>query len=258
MKCLLALCAPALALLLFASTSARAEPVPAPGAKWGYNFSPLDGNGQPLSTVSADQTDPNVPPGGITFTNESPKPVVGNSDVVATSLQVFSAADGLTPEYLNTSGAYTLQMIIYDLNAPGAKDILANDPNSLPHTDSIIFSGKVGGNFSHDNANVTNDFIGATYHGQFFAADPVTDAITLTVSLGDYNYTVKLNQYTHPGPQVSNLLGSLGGHVDVFTLSTGGISTAPEPSSMLLCCLGLPFLGAASWRKRRAALRVAA
>jgi len=257
MKRLLALCAPALALLLSASPSAHAALIPAPGAKWGYNFTPLDANGQPLSTVSADQTDPNVPPGGITFTNESPKPVVGSSDVVATSLQVFSAADGLAPEYLNNSGAYALQLIIYDLNTPGAKDILANDPNSLAHSDPVIFNGKLGGNFSHDNANVTNDFIGASYQGQFFAADAVTDAIELTVSLGDYNYVVKLNQYTHPGPQVSNLLGSLGGHIDPFTLQTGGVSTAPEPSSMVLCCLGLPFLGAA-WRKRRAALRVAA
>ncbi len=77
-----------------------------------------------------------------------------------------------------------------------------------------------------------------------------TGADAPTISLGNFDYTVAMDSYTHPGPPSENLTGSLGGTVTVTTLTTSVVGS-PEPSALLLSAVGLSFAGVASWRKRR-------
>jgi hypothetical protein len=229
MKRSLTLLAPTLTLLFFAGTSARADPIPPAQASYLYNWAPL----VPNRTVNAiDGT------GGVTFTDEPKGTGTGNSDIVATNLNVFSSADPSKPEHLGTNGAYSLQLILTDKASGLSK--------------TLVFTGKLsdpvgGGAFSSDSANVQNTFTGTT---------------KVSFSLGAYDYTVAMVSYAPPGPPSQSLRGSIGAHVTVSTLSTGGTGgtsggpSTPEPSAMLLSCLGLSFLGAASWRKRRAKVAV--
>ena len=79
--------------------------------------------------------------------------------------------------------------------------------------------------------------------------------MSYTLPLGDNNYTVTIRSYSPPGPPSASNYGSIAAHVDVTTLTPGQFNT-PEPSTMVLSCLGLSFFGAASWRKRRQAAAV--
>jgi hypothetical protein len=106
------------------------------------------------------------------------------------------------------------------------------------------FTGKLGGTFSANNSNVTNKFTGAT---TLSWTDPKT---------GD-TFMASLNSYTPPGPPSASNAGSISAHVSV-TPGTGHTSGgAPEPSTLVLSCLGLGFAGFSTWRKRRVAARLA-
>ena len=66
---------------------------------------------------------------------------------------------------------------------------------------------------------------------------------------------VTLTNYTPPGPPNASNAGSISAHVTVTPGNghTSGGGT-PEPSTLVLSCLGLGFAGLASWRKRRRSL----
>ena len=198
-------------LLLLAGTPAWAGPMPTPDVQWTYNFTP----GQ--SFVSADS--PGT--GTVTFTNEPTKGATNSSDVVVTNLRVSSTAPTGTPDMLSSNGAWTSSLVLTD-NASGAST-------------TMLFSGKLGGSFSANNSNVTNQFTG-------------TSTYTWTAPNGN-TYTVSLVGYTPPGPPTASNAGSISAHVSV-TPSTGPVGHMPEPSTLVLSCLGLGFAGLRSWRKR--------
>jgi len=206
-------------LLCLAGSQARADLIPAPNAQWSYNFTPNQ------SVVAADS--PGT--GTVSFTNEPTKGATGNSDVVVTNLKVTSTAPAIGGDTLNTSGAYKIGLVLTD-QASGS------------NSGTLWFTGKLGGNFSSSNANVTNKFTGTTSY-------------TWTASNGNV-YTVSLTGYTPPGPPTASNFGSISAHVTVQQPGggTSGGGGAPEPSSLVLSCLGLSFAGAASWRKRRRSL----
>ncbi len=164
--------------------------------------------------------------GGVSLTNEPTKSATGNSDVVATNLKVFSSATATQPDQLVTGGQYTLTLTLTDVQSGQSA--------------TLSWNGKLSGTFSKDSSNLTNSF------------DP-NSALTRVVTLGNNTYTVTMGAYSPPGPPSASNAGSIGAHVDV----TPGIITGevtPEPSTLLLSGLGLSFLGAAGWRKRRQAL----
>lgn len=195
----------ALALLLVAGTGARADFI-----EWSYNW---DRN--PVSVLSDSGN------GSVAFTNEPLKNATGSSDTVATNLKANSLANANAPDRLNNTGAYSLTLTLTD--------------KVSGQTGSLTFSGKLGGTFSKDSANVTNQFTGALSQSLF---------------LGANNYTVTVGPYSPPGPPSASNFGSIAAHVDVSTIS---IQKVPEPSTLLLAVLGLSGAGAASWRKRRSA-----
>jgi hypothetical protein len=202
-------------LLCLASTPAWAGPSPA-YVSWNYNFTPSQ------SYVSADA--PGT--GSVSFTNEpSVQNVINSSDVVVTNLRVSSTASSGSPDTLNTNGAWSATMQLTDNNAGGA-------------TDTMTFSGKLGGTFAKNSANVTNTFTGQTTQ-------------SWTAPNGD-SFTVSMVGYTPPGPPTATNAGSIAAFVSV----SPGVTTSgtPEPSTLMLSVLGLGFAGLTSWRKRRRSL----
>jgi hypothetical protein len=209
--------ASAAGLFCLAGTPAHASQTQAPAIQWSYNFTPSQ------SFVSADS--PGT--GTVTFTNGLSQSASGNSDVVVTNLRTSSTAPVGAPDTLTSNGAYSVSMTLTD-SASG-------------QSATLTFTGKLGGNFSSVNSNVTNAFTGQTSD---------------TVQLGGNTYTVAMTGYTPPGPPTANNAGSISAHVTV-TSGNGdghGAGNSPEPSTLVLSCLGLTVAGAASWRKRRRTL----
>jgi hypothetical protein len=204
----------ALAWLFTAGPNVRADAISPTGVTWSYNFTPS------ATSIFADGN----PNAGVTFTNEPTKNAIGNSDVVATNLRVFSSSPASAPDHFINNGAYTLTLVISTVQ------------NGQSLSGQAVFHDKLGGSFSVDNSNVTST-IGPK------------NAQVQTIILGNDVFTVSMNAYSPPGPQAATNAGSISAHVDVApTLS---VATVPEPSTMLLSCLGLSFLGGAAWRKRR-------
>jgi hypothetical protein len=201
-----------LALLCY-GTLAHADLIPVPTAEWSYDVEP----GADAVFADAPHTG-----SGVSFTNEQPRDVLGLSDVVLTNLRTFSLTPATDPALLDTSGAYTFDLTITD-QASG-------------QSTTRQITGKLGGSFSGDNSNVTNVFDGPD---------------TYTVPLGDFVYVVTLGTYSPPGPPSATNAGSITAHIDVFRDDVT-VAQAPEPSAMMLSCLGLSFLGGAVWRRRRA------
>ena len=184
--------------------------------QWTYNFTPNQ------SFVKSDSGT-----GSITFTNEPAKNANNSSDVVLTNLRVSSTATNSSPDSFN--------------NAHWSGTLAITDKASGAGT-NLMFQGQLGGTFSAGNANVTNTFTGTTSY-------------TWTAPNGN-KYTVTVGNFTPPGPPTASNAGSISVHVAV-TSGNGTVSGhAPEPSTLLLSCLGLGFAGAARWRKRRRAAKL--
>jgi len=219
MKRLLTAQAWAVVLLLLAGSSARATLITVDNLKWTYNFNPSFSN----PADKAVYADGNKS-AGVNFTNEDTKLAVGSSDLVATNMRtfVFGFSPGTSPEHITgPNGNYFLTLVLNSKDAKG------------DHTATLKFSGTLKGTMSSQNANVANI--------------PGADAVQVAV-LGDFTFTVAMNQYTAPGIPTAAGAGSIGGHVTIT--NTLRPAEVPEPSTMLLSGLGLTFLGAASWRKR--------
>jgi hypothetical protein len=218
------LLAPVVALLLFSAAQVRAGAI-----SWHYNWTP--GSLQLFS-------DNGNTGGFVSFTSEPLNQAIGNSDIVATNLRTVSAST--KDETFNQAGAYTLHLQVTD-DASGQKG-------------TVDFTGKLGGAFSANNAQVTNKFTGQTVQ---------------QLSLGGNTYTVTLAAWASPGPPTASNAGSISAHVDVSgigvtgggggnnggggTTGGGGSSNNPEPSTLALSLFGLTTVGAGWWRKRRTA-----
>jgi len=245
MKRFRTLLAPTLILLFCGGPSARAELIP-----FTYNFTPVQDASHPY--------DPNHPEtrlaglnsedgtGTIALTNEPSLDVKGKknaTDAVATNIVINSLAD---PEVASdhigiqnpADGNYTLELVLTDKKS--TKSAI------------IFFNGQLSGDFSKSNSNLDNTFLGATSKDGKVTGSG-TD-VKWTGELGGNTYTVDRPSFANPAPPSAQNKGGISFRISASsdTVEGGGGQTTPEPSSMLLSCLGLSFLGAASWRKRRA------
>ncbi len=188
---------------------------------WSYNFTP--------SALSLPADVPGT--GGVSLTNEPTKKADGTSDVVVTNIRAFSSAPRSNPDHF-THAAYTFTLVLTDL--------------ASSQSTTMKFNGFFSGTISATSANLGNTF---------------TPPLTQTVTLGGHVYAVNLVNYAPPGPPTASNAGSISAHVgvDQFTppppppTGGGGGGTAPpnapEPSTLLLSCLGLSGLGLARWQK---------
>jgi hypothetical protein len=194
---------------LFWASAARASFVP-----WTYNWG--------RSPIAIQANAPGT--GGISLTDEATHEASGSSDVVATNLRTFSAATRTSPDRF-TDKVYTLNLFLKDSDSGESA--------------TLSFNGKFDGTLTASNANITNTFTGDT---------------TKTVHLGSHDYTVTVGSYAPPGPPAAANAGSITAHVGVDEPVDppplgGGTGSLPEPSTLILSCLGLSCLGLRSSRK---------
>ncbi len=178
---------------------------------WQYDWTPSSG-----SIISDNGK------ASIGVTNQANVLAVGNSDVVAAYLSSNSKAPNdpaLADKFTHQN--YSLSLILKD-TASGL-------------TKNFEFTGFIDGALTLNSSNTMNTFNSPTFYKD--------------VKIGNNLYTVSVGSYTNPGPG-GGFTGSFGAHVDVRP-GSGGPPNAPEPSSMILGCLGMSFAGLAAWRKRR-------
>jgi hypothetical protein len=122
----------ALALMLLANSSARADLIP-----WMYSWS-----GSP-AVIHADAPGKST----ITLTDEPLKEAVGDSDIVATNLRTYSTAPATQPDHF-THAAYTLSLYLFD--------------PSVGKGGTLVFNGSFDGTLSSANVDLSNTFTGKT------------------------------------------------------------------------------------------------
>jgi hypothetical protein len=234
-----------LALVLATGAGVHADPLTPDNVQWTYNFTPS------LTQVAAVGTNPSSPSAYLSFVNQASNTPnasgigTGPTDIVATNIQVTAPSN-------NPSGyKYTLPSTTFSL----ALQLTTLEPNAMPSTASLTFKGVLGGTFGWDNASVTTSFV-SPYTSSPPAHVQVVSPMEQIVTLGSFAYDVKAYQVTPPGPAQYNSLGGVLGSI-AFRVTPevadggGSASQVPEPSAMLLSCLGgLSFVGMA-WRKRR-------
>jgi hypothetical protein len=120
----------ALAVLLAASATARAELIP-----WTYNWS------RSPAVIKADS--PGT--GTINLSDEVPHTAAGNSDIVATNLRTFSTATSKLPDRF-TNAKYTLGLNLFDIDAQVGG--------------TVTFTGELNGTMTATSANIKNTFTG--------------------------------------------------------------------------------------------------
>ncbi len=156
--------------------------------------------------------------GFISLTDESLKGARGSSDIVATNLRIHSTASPLTPDTF-TNADYSLTLFLLD--------------EGSGQSGTLHFGGEFNGSVSKLSSNLTHTFTGTT---------------TKSIGLGTSLYTVSIGPYTPPGPPGSANAGAVSAAARVEVSS---IEQAPEPSTLILTGIAVPFLSYAAWRRRR-------
>jgi hypothetical protein len=157
--------------------------------------------------------------GWISLTDSPSKAAAGTSNTVVTNLRAFSDATTSSPDKF-TQAAYTFTLNLQD--------------TASQQTGSLTFSGFLSGTLTSHSANIANT---------------LTSPATQQLTLGGNTYTVAIGTYTPPGPPGAVNAGGLNALVTVTPGNGGG--EAPEPSTLILASLTLPWAGLAGWRRRK-------
>ena len=215
--------------LLLAGTSARAADIP-----WTFNWTASGGPDLTAPNPGFYHLASNTAGTYLQLTNEpfgkSFGTAAGTSDLTMTGIKVFSNAPPITlgsPSFASTNPVnFTLT--------------LTDKTSGITH--NFLYTVKFGGYANSGAANVTASFLGTTTY--------------TNVQIGSSVYTVNAPVYLKPGPPDSTNPAGISVTVSV-TPGSGDkppvIPGAPEPSTMMLSCVGLSFLGLVAWRKRRQA-----
>jgi hypothetical protein len=171
--------------------------------------------------------------GGVTMTDENPVTTTQETDTAATNITVFSAAPSSSPDVIPTPAGghnYTLEVTLTDGNGSGSG--------------TITFTGLLLGKLTHDTSNLTNAITGVT--DQFGAHPGQTFGVG---TVDGWRYVVSYNGFAAPGPEAQHNQGAISFHIAFEASIDDG--QAPEPSSLVLGCFGLMFLGGVTYRARR-------
>jgi len=238
MKRSLALFAAALALPLAAAAQSRAD-----DQLFYYNWTR-----NPFSIPFVQKNDNSVAgTGGVNLIDLNSQAILADGTLgtgnPAADIQVISTADASNPDVIKAgTGNYTLTLKLF-LKDPG-------DPaNSGQPLGTVTFAGQLfsTGDTTAIAANINNNILSTTddtglHAGQTFG-DVTVDGVQFHV-----NYT----GFAEPGGTNNSSFGAVSFHINAGPAVDGGKPpSAPEPSSMLLGCLGLSFVGGVVWRARR-------
>jgi len=161
----------------------------------------------------------------------------------AADIQVISTATSANPDVIKAgTGGYTLTLNMW-LKDP------ADPANNGQPTGQVSFTGaiKSTGDTTGLAANIGNDILSVTdmtgtHAGQNFGQ----------VQVGNVLFTVSYSGFAEPGGTNNASFGPISFHINGSASVDGGKPpSAPEPSSMLLGCLGLSFVGGVVYRARR-------
>lgn len=200
--------------LLVPAVSARAEFIPWE-YKWTHTPTVIQADAPGTGTIKlTDVSRQGSPPGTLIQ-------AAGDTDLVATDVSVVSTAPRSNPDNFSPA-KYTLTLTILDENSG--------------KTGTLSFDGLLYGTASSLSAHIRNTFLG--------------DA-TKALPLGDNLYTVTIGPFTKPGPPQSDNPGAISASAQVTVTRIQG---TPEPSSLVLACIGLPLTGLGMWRRRRTRL----
>jgi hypothetical protein len=188
--------------LLAPPPAGRAEFIP-----WQYNWS------RSPAVVHADA--PGT--GYIQLTDESLHHAAGDSDIVATNLNVVSTAPPSNPD-VYTNKPYTLTLFLLDTTSG--------------QSGTLNFTGELHGTASSLNSQIRTTFTGQT---------------TQELILGQSRFTVTIGPYTPPGPPDSTNKGAISAFAQV---TVSDIQKTPEPSTLVLAAIGLSCAGCRAWRRR--------
>jgi len=236
MKRLLSLLAPTLALLL--CSSAHAGMVSAPNVDFGYDSGPDDNGkvftdtGKGYVQISNDRKNLGGNTGPSGTTRIAVATLTTNAGGVFGTQTFDSKVDP-------TLGVYNIVLTLTDLDPNDQAKF--KDLKPLTFTFTGKFTGAFGENPPKNGVNSGFSNVGSIF------PDAVKEG-----DMGSYHWKVVLDSYGYVGYPSSGKQGSLGADVTASKVTSAAI--VPEPSTMLLSCLGLSLLGAARWRKGRRAL----
>ena len=194
----------------------------------------------PVSISTVQELHPNqAGTGGINLLDLNSNPVqaqdaTGNP---AADIQVISSASNANKDMVAVGGGhYTLSLTLYD------QDPSKNLPGT--HSGVVSFAGQLQGTVTALSSNLTNAILsstdaGGTHAGQNWAQ----------VQVGNSLFTITYSGFAEPGPSGEHSFGAISFHITQAPATSGGKS--PEPSSVVLGCLGLTCLGGVVWRARR-------
>ena len=220
----------AVAALLLAGTSSRAADIP-----WTFDWTATGGPDLTVKNKNFYHLASNTSGTYLRLTNEPLGKSVGNaagtSELTMTSIKVFNNGP---PVSLGAPNFNSSNPVMFTLT-------LTDKTSGMSH--NFLYTVKFGGTANKGAAKVTANFLGTTTSSD--------------VQIGSNLYTVSSPVYLKPGPPDSSKRSGIFVTVSV-TSGSSRIQGAPEPSTMVLSCVGLSFLGLAGWRKRRrAALQLA-
>ena len=223
--------AAAVAALLLAGTSSRAADIP-----WTFNWTATGGSDLTAPSAGFYHLASNTSGTYLQLTNEpfgkSFGTAAGTSDLTMTGIKVFSTAPAITLGSPSFSGSGPVTFTL----------TLTDQTSGMTHNFqyAVQFGGYANSGASQVTANLT----------------PVGSSSAFNdVQVGNSLYTVGSPVYLKPGPPDSTNPSGISVTVSVRPVD---IQKTPEPSTMVLSCVGLSFLGLAGWRKRRrAALQLA-
>jgi hypothetical protein len=188
--------------MLFLAGSGRADPI-----TWSYSWS---GGPDPVVADGAHS-------GGIFLLDPQPGTLSGSQNVVATQVEVFTAAHANAPDVFPNE-PYHMDLTLHDGSATG----------------NLTFTGLFNGVLSVSGVQLSNTFTGQT---------------TQLLTLNGHFYTVTVGGYTPP-PNVNNP-GTIHAQIDVRDIEHPPPQATPEPSGIVLAGLGLSCLGLVVRRVRR-------
>ncbi len=172
--------------------------------------------------------------GGVSLTSNDSGTTTEETDTAATNITVFSAAPTSSPDVIPTPTSGRNYSLAVTLTDSYGTDI-----------GTITFTGLLLGKLTHDSSNLTNAITGVTdetgsHPGQTFGLTTVNGTM----------YVVSYDGFAAPGPEAQHNQGAISFNI-ASEAQAGSGPAAPEPSSMMLGCLGLMFLGGAVYHAHR-------